>query len=60
MEPDDFDLDSADPIAVAGLLTLLLEGRPAASRAQACARVRPGLDERDLARVMAAIAPAPV
>jgi hypothetical protein len=60
MELDMLDCDSADPIAVAGLLTLLLQHAPAGATTQALDLVRPRLDDRDWAQVMAAIAPLPV
>ncbi len=60
MEHLEHDFDSADPVAVAGLLTLLLERAPDPATARAPETVRPGIDNRDWARVMAAIAPVPV
>jgi hypothetical protein len=60
MEHVAIDLDSADPVAVAGLLTLLLEHAPAPATTQAIEMVRPRFDDRDWSRVMAAIAPVPV
>lgn len=60
MEHAALDLDSADPVAVAGLLTMLLEHAPAPATTQALEMVRPRFDDRDWAQVMAAIAPVPV
>lgn len=60
MEQSELDLDSADPVAVAGLLTLLLEHAPVPAMAQALEMVRPRFDDRDWAQVMAAIAPVQV
>jgi hypothetical protein len=47
-------------VAVAGLLTMLLEHAPAPATTQALEMVRPRLDDRDWAQVLAAIAPIPV
>jgi hypothetical protein len=60
MEIEMLDCDSADPIAVAGLLTMLLQHAPTGATTQALDMVRPQLDDRDWAQVMAAIAPVPV
>jgi hypothetical protein len=60
MEFDLLETDSADPIAVAGLLTMLLEHAPVPATEQALEMVRPRFDERAWAQVMAAIAPLPV
>jgi len=60
MEHAALDFDSADPVAVAGLLTMLLEHAPAPATTQALEMVRPRFDDRDWAQVLAAIAPIPV
>jgi hypothetical protein len=50
----------ADPVAVAGVLSVLLQNAPPAATAQALELIRPRLDDREWAQLMAAIAPLPV
>jgi hypothetical protein len=54
------DCRSADPVALAAILSTLIQHAPAAATTQALALARASVDDRDWARVMAAIAPLPV
>jgi hypothetical protein len=60
MEQPAFNCRNADPVALAAILSTLIQHAPAAATAQALALARASVDERDWARVMAAIAPLPV
>jgi len=49
-----------DPSVFAAALSVLLEHTPHPARERALAQARPYVDERDWARLMAAIAPLPL
>ena len=51
---------NVDPAALAAVLSTLVQHAPAAAATEALDRIRANVDERDWARLMAAIAPLPV
>jgi hypothetical protein len=60
MDQSTFTCGNADPVALAAILSTLIQHAPAAATIQALELARASVDDRDWARVMAAIAPLPV